>query len=119
MVEVLLAEIFAVDDVLVEFVCAASTFKTFLICNFICSFFIRDASSLNKTFQLSRLLSTSFFSGVLFQLNDDRLMLVAHPHSTRMMAEMLLTPIHSHIFVAAVAGSRLTAVTWGFSGIYR
>ena len=85
MVEVLVV-IFMVEVALDELISVAIVFKIFFICNFICSFFIRSFSLLNNASQSDWLFSTSFFSGVFSQVKDDRLMLVAQPHSTRIMA---------------------------------
>ena len=77
-------------------------FKTFFSCVLILSFLIRSVSLLNNVFQSSCRLSSNCFSGVLFQRNELRLILVAQPQSPIIRIEKTLTQIHSHRLAAAL-----------------
>ena len=98
----------------VVFISAMIVFIAFFICSFMRSLCWAVSLALNTARHSSLLLAIKSASGVFFQLNEARLILVAQAQRTNMMTVMELTPIQNHIFVAAVAGSRPTAVTWGF-----
>ena len=113
LVGVLVVAVSIVELVLV-FVSAIILPIIFFTCNFSCSLFALLASSLNRVSHSFFRLSSICFSGVLLQLIELRLTLVAQPQRTTIITVKLPTSNQSHFLACCSAG---LGAGMGISGV--